>query len=156
MIQLFNLNDIGNQKVYNRVVMYMRDIAGGLDAERGTKYEEAAERGELTVQDLILAMNFSDNIYAEYDDYNNKYTMIPFYTVISKKSENENDNDVFLFYSCTDADFEMFGHLDKWLLAVNYDVKNNITKLTDEEGVKAVEAHNTVLISGNDIYKMKS
>ena len=153
MIHLFNLNDIGNQKVYNRVVMYMRDIAGGLDAERGTKYAEVAERGELTVQDLILAMNFSDNIYAEYDDYNNKYTMIPFYAVINKKDEG--DNDIFLFYSCADADFEMFGHLDKWLSSVEYDVKSNIVKLTDEEGVAAIESRNTVLISGNDIYKMK-
>lgn len=154
MLHLFNLNDIGNQRVYNRVVMHMRDIAVGLDAENGTKLAEDAERGELTVQDLILAMNFSDNIYAEYDEYNNKYTMIPFYSVKNKK--NENDNDIFLFYSCTDADFEMFGNLDKWLSSVEYDVKSNIVKLTDEEGVAAVEAHNTVLISGNDIYKMKS
>lgn len=152
MIQLFNLNDIGNQKVYNRIVIHMRDIALGLDMVKGTKYAEDAERGELTVQDLILAMNFSDNIYAEYDNDNNRYVMIPFCAVVNKKGED--DKDVFLFYSCTDADFEMFGHLDKWLQSVDYDVKNNINKLTDEEGVTAIELHNTALISGNDIYKM--
>ena len=154
MIQLFNLNDIGNQRVYNRVVTYIRDIAAGLDAEKGTKYTEAAESGELTVQDLILAMNFSDNVYSEYDNYNNRYVMIPFCAVINKK--NGDDKDIFLFYSCTDADSEIFGRLGKWLSSVDYDVKNNITKLTDEEGVKAVEMHNTVLISGDNIYKMKS
>lgn len=154
MIQLFNLNDIGNQRVYNRIVMHMRDIAAGLDAENGTKYTEAAESGELTVQDLILAMNFRDNIYSEYDDYNNKYAMIPFCAVLNKK--NDDDKDVFLFYSCTDADTEIFARLDKWLSSVDYDIKNNITKLTDEEGVTAIESHNTVLISGDDIYKMKS
>lgn len=154
MIHLFNLNDIGNQKVYNRVVMYMRDIAVGLDAEKNTKYVEKAECGELTVQDLILAMDFSDNIYAEYDYDNNRYIMIPFCVVVNKKSDD--DKDIFLFYSCTDSDFEMFGHLDNWLQSVNYDVKNNISKLSDEDGVTAVQLHNTVLISGNDIYKMIS
>ena len=154
MIHLFNLNDIGNQRVYNRVVMYIRDIAAGLDAEKGTKYTEAAESGELTVQDLILAMNFSDNVYSEYDNYNNRYVMIPFCAVLNKK--NGDDKDIFLFYSCTCADSEIFRRLGKWLSSVEYDVKNNITKLTDEEGVTAVELHNTVLISGDNIYKMKS
>lgn len=150
----FNLADIDNQKVYNSIIVNMYDIVSCIDYKYGSNYIEDVERGEMPVQTLLGVINFGDYVYSIWDETTNKYIMIPF-KVIYKYNIDKEIESVFVFYSCTPDLLMSSDSLISWLESHKYNIESNIIKLSDEEGYNIINNHNTCIISGSNIYKLK-
>lgn len=147
-----NLNDFSVRDKYDEFARNMHKYAIALDAERMTKYAEEVERGELTVTEFLSVMHYGDMVYMEWNADKDSYVIVPF-TVLRNK--HDDITDVYVFHNFAEDEQLQFGHFSEWIEKCGYNVKDNIVKLPDENGVMLVQNRKSAIIYNNDIYGLR-
>lgn len=147
-----NLNDFSIREKYDEFARNMHKYAIALDAERMTKYAEEVERGELTVTEFLSVMHYGDMVYMEWNADKDTYTIVPFTILINNRDDV---TDVYVFHNFAEDEQLQFKRFSEWIEKCGYNVKDNIVKLSDENGVMLVQNRKSAIIYNNDIYGLR-
>lgn len=150
-VKYINLNDFDIRQKYDEFVRDMHEYAVALDACRMTNYTEEVERGELAVTEFLSVMHYGDMAYMEWNDNGGVYAIAPFTVLTNNTGDITN---VYVFHNFTKEEQTQFEHFSGWLEKCEYNIKDNIVKLSDNDGVTLVQNRKSAIIYNNDIYKI--
>lgn len=159
-VHRFNLNELSDQREYNRLIVELPNILGFIDKETGSKWKEDSERGEITISDLFKILKFGEYKFLKFID-GNAY-IIPFNLVGGKVREDDKTGvkyySYYLLYNITPETEIVKEEFFDMLYSIHYIIKGNLQKIEiDEVNARFESGQSTILKAsngGDDFYKV--